>query len=53
MNSELTPYFNSEKVPLITVFFDGTLFYNSIISEPAASDIRDLFTKFNMDPLIN
>jgi hypothetical protein len=33
---------------------DSTQFYNSVVSEPAAGDIiRDLFTKFDRDPLLN
>ena len=54
MNSELPPHFNSENFPSVTVFFDSTQFYDSVVSEPAASDIiKDLFIKFDRDPLLN
>ena len=54
MNSELPPYFNSEKFPFVTIFFNSTQFYNSVVSEAAAGDIiSELSTKFNTDPLFN
>jgi hypothetical protein len=47
MNPELPPYFNSDKFPFITIFFDSTQIYNSAVSVPAAGDIiRDLLAKF-------
>jgi hypothetical protein len=54
MNPELPPYFNSDKFPFITIFFDSTQIYNSAVSVPAAGDIiRDLLTKFDRDPPLN
>jgi hypothetical protein len=54
MNSELPPYFNSEKFPFVTIFFDSTQFYIFVVSGPAAGDIiRDLFTTFDKGPLLN
>ena len=51
MNSELPLYFNSDKMPIITIFLDSTQSYNSIVSEPAAGNIiTDLLTKFDRIP---